>query len=468
MVIRAPVITRAARVLIAAAILCSVIPRTLSAQDTNYWTQQYGTRAELLGGAVVGSLSDLSATYYNPGVLSLIDNPSVLLSAKAFEYQTISLVEAGLDDRDINSTRFGTAPSLFTGLLPSKWLTGQLAYVFLTRSQFEFRIVERGEGTGEALDPPPGAEFIAGETISEQNLNENWGGLTWTHAFTDQIGFGLTQFFGYRGQRTRGQTVAQASAGNTQGGTSVLVREFDYWHYRLITKLGVAYDASPLTLGIAVTLPSVSLFGDGKTYDNVSSVGFDLDNSGTANSFLASNSQENLSPAYKSPFSLAAGASYTFYKTAVHVSMEWFDNIPEYTVLPAEPFPVQTTGMTVDPSVTAEMDDVLNFGIGLEHALRERMGFYGSFTTDFSGAVAGSETRHTVSTWDIYHVNLGAAFTVSGLELTLGTGYGWGSDTVQTVDLGGGSEADGLIGARKDTEVQYSKLKFFFGFAFTL
>ncbi len=40
-------------------------------QDTQYWNLQYGTRSTLLGGAVIGSVSDLSATYYNPGALGL-------------------------------------------------------------------------------------------------------------------------------------------------------------------------------------------------------------------------------------------------------------------------------------------------------------------------------------------------------------------------------------------------------------
>src|SRR5678815_6132088 len=49
------------------------------AQDTNYWTLQYGTRGELLGGTVVGSAVDLSATFYNPGSLALVKDPKTCL-----------------------------------------------------------------------------------------------------------------------------------------------------------------------------------------------------------------------------------------------------------------------------------------------------------------------------------------------------------------------------------------------------
>jgi hypothetical protein len=47
--------------------LIAALPGAAAAQDAQYWTYQYGTRANLLGGAVVGSVVDVSATYYNPG-----------------------------------------------------------------------------------------------------------------------------------------------------------------------------------------------------------------------------------------------------------------------------------------------------------------------------------------------------------------------------------------------------------------
>ena len=43
----------------------------INAQETYYWNITYGTRSTLLGGAVIGSVSDLSATYYNPGAVAL-------------------------------------------------------------------------------------------------------------------------------------------------------------------------------------------------------------------------------------------------------------------------------------------------------------------------------------------------------------------------------------------------------------
>ncbi|MGD8700654.1 MAG: hypothetical protein PVJ43_15265, partial [Gemmatimonadales bacterium] len=61
------------------------------AQDSHYWTLQFGPRSSLLGGAVIGSVNDVSATFYNPGGLSVAENVSFLLSTNVFERTSFRL-----------------------------------------------------------------------------------------------------------------------------------------------------------------------------------------------------------------------------------------------------------------------------------------------------------------------------------------------------------------------------------------
>jgi hypothetical protein len=96
-----------------------------SAQDSNYWSQQYGTRSELLGGTVVGSPQDLSTTYYNPGGLAFLEDQSFLLSALAIQFEQYALGTGRAGD-DLGSSRFGPAPILVAGTLPRDWSTGTL------------------------------------------------------------------------------------------------------------------------------------------------------------------------------------------------------------------------------------------------------------------------------------------------------------------------------------------------------
>jgi hypothetical protein len=52
-----------------------------TAQDTHYWTHQFGTRSALMGGAVVGGTRDNSMIFYNPAAVSFIDSSSLSINA---------------------------------------------------------------------------------------------------------------------------------------------------------------------------------------------------------------------------------------------------------------------------------------------------------------------------------------------------------------------------------------------------
>ena len=48
-----------------------VVAAPALAQDTHYWSIQYGPVGQLVGGQLIGGVNDLSATFYNPGALAL-------------------------------------------------------------------------------------------------------------------------------------------------------------------------------------------------------------------------------------------------------------------------------------------------------------------------------------------------------------------------------------------------------------
>src|SRR5512141_2053100 len=84
-------------------------------QDSHYWTNQYGSRATLLGGAVIGSVLDLSGTYYNPGGMSLVEKTHTLLAANVFQYPRVNLARAVPGSIDLNRFTPGPAPVLLAG-----------------------------------------------------------------------------------------------------------------------------------------------------------------------------------------------------------------------------------------------------------------------------------------------------------------------------------------------------------------
>ena len=74
---------------IAAAALLAGLAGDAAGQDSHYWATQYGNQSRLLAGAVIGSVADVSAVFYNPGALALIESAELLLSGNVFEYTAV-------------------------------------------------------------------------------------------------------------------------------------------------------------------------------------------------------------------------------------------------------------------------------------------------------------------------------------------------------------------------------------------
>src|SRR5262245_52377766 len=150
-------------------------PSTALAQDSHYWSIQYGPVGQLVGGQLIGGVEDLSATFYNPGSLALRNESSYLLSTESFQWEYLDTeAEPGLTVLDASSSRFGAAPSLLAGALP-RWLgrDTHLAWSFLTRQKLDVRL---GQRVADPLAPP--VTRSAAEAYFDQDMSEMWGGLT--------------------------------------------------------------------------------------------------------------------------------------------------------------------------------------------------------------------------------------------------------------------------------------------------
>jgi hypothetical protein len=393
------------------------------------------------------------------------------LSAKAFQAQSIRVSNLENPNLSQDTTNFGTAPTLFTGLIPSKWLTGQLAYSALKRQDLEFRLEGRYIGDADVIEDLPGDEFYAIESYFDYDLSEDWYGATWSHAPRENLGIGATLYGAYRSQRVRSQNIAQAVADSTSAGaTAIYVDQFSYWTFRFVAKIGVALDYSPLQLGLTVTTPSLSFLGGGDAYYNRNLTGFDLNGDGMPDSELLAGEQRDLSATYKSPFSIAAGASYRWEGSAVHFSCEWFNSVDAYQTVELEPSPDAPGAVkSLLERVTEEYDPVFNFGVGLERTWTESFHGYVSFITDFSAEAVRGGNQDAPRGMNLYHLSAGAAAHVKTLSLTLGLAYAFGGETFQTlINPETADEDNYLFGNPAEAEVKYRRLKAIIGFAFTL
>jgi len=453
----------------------TLLTRAGFAQDANYWSLQYGTRAELLTGATTGALLGLSNTYYNPGALSLIKDPTLVLSTFAYALETLDATNLPGAKAELATNRLFTIPSFFAGSLTFNPTRKHFfAYSVLTRQRMDLMLDEKFITPYLNPDGTIPLSHFAGEGFFGQDLSETWAGLSWSHRLTARIGVGITNYVAVRSQSTRRQFLAQTVTRAGESTAAIGINEFSYSNWRLLWKLGLAAELESWTLGLAVTTPSAELFGSGSHFVNLSFIGVDSDS-------LLSDYQEDLPAHYRSSWAVAAGASYKMNRTNLYGSVEWFNAVDRFTVIAGEDFQAQTTGEVFSNSAIQELKSVINFGFGVEHVFTEKLSLFGSFATDFSAAPAASSTTNsnwepypyvgnsniTISNWDIYHITVGSQFTFMGFELTLGVERAFGSSPVaQFVRFLPETPESPVDEPREAANVNYGKWELMLGFAY--
>lgn len=446
-------------------ILCTAAPG--SAQDTHYWTYTYGTRASLLNGNTIGSVVDISATYYNPGALPLIEDIEVVLAARVFHYPNIWLRDLGGSELDLKTSRLGLAPGLVAGMFKINWAGGhRIGYSILTRQHAFVELAGSWVGVRDSIPGFPSVESAAADVTAREDLSETWVGVSWGYGFSDYMAMGITQYAMFRYHKATFQTRIQ---NYRQDGSLALannLKYYDYTNWRMLWKLGATYARRLFSLGVTFTTPSIRFYDEGASGANITSTGIDLDGDGRDDTVMAVDYASDIKADYRTPASVGLGAAFLLGQTRVHLSGEWFSGMDKYTVMDAGKFVAQSGGATLHNRVTHELNSVTNFGIGLEHSFRETFQAYCGFATDFSARKEGTDTNLSITDWDIYSITGGAAFSYKRFQVTFGLGYSWGSKVSKrraSVNMQADDEDPGFI---SNGEFDYKNFKGIIGFAF--
>ena len=401
----------------------AVVALPLHAQDAHYWTVQYGPRASLLGGGVIGSVNDVSATFYNPGGLAMADSLSFAISLNVFQRTETTVEGEVLGREDLMVSHTGLAPSMLGGAIKGPTAEGGshfFAYSLITRQRSRYSISDVKIGA------PAGYETLASHVSLRRNASEQWAGISWAHAIRPNFGIGVTTFVSMRhDSRAMWAEVAGSQAG--EGVVASRLREFEYDHYIIIGKFGALLDLGSFAAGLTLTAPSARVYGSA----SANYVDVDVkDETGGDPPQLAVTESDGLSATHKQPFSIGAGLRGGSGSFQAYLSAEWFAALGEYEVLRSGPPQTHLSTRSPEYVVSDERVSVFNWAVSAEQRVSRTVTTYASYATDFSWN-SSADTNLAVSSWDIRTVSLGVDLRIRGRSLTLGGAYGWGSDTTR-------------------------------------
>lgn len=417
------------------------------AQDSHYWTNQYGTEAQLIGGLVVGSTSDLSSTFYNPGAISLSSDQTLVISTSAFEMIQTGLRSKSGRDLDLNSLQTRPAPGIFAFRFWQDSLQNDhLSVSVLTRrdSYQDFHNLDYSKQFTQISQ-----EFVK-ESIAFNRLTETWFGFSFSHRMSKSLGIGITQYVAVRNQRERFQGIRQSINETGQGSTAVSVIDWQYTHIRLLWKAGFIIKTDQYSWGITVTTPGLNIYGNGSGYFNASIMGQSTDPE------LISVFSEDLNVRYRSPISIAVGGAMKVGKSTIYLGGEYFTPVDAYNLMALESEGINSPDQLL--KLSHELEPVFNFGIGMAHKFTDLFSLYGSVITNHSGVLPDTQSDLKYSVYDIYHFSLGSSFSILGMMLTFGVAYGIGPEE-DLSDMQYNLQYDEIY------RISYSSIKLLFGFS---
>jgi len=384
----------------------------VAAQDAQQWTYGYGPVGQFTAGTIVGGVDDLSAVYYNPATLSLMQEPRFLLGLNTAEISKVDAPGAAGQGLDLDTTVFHLRPGMLAGRLgTNRGQADHFAWALLSRYDMDWDL----EVSAETIGAAGGS---AGFGRVRERMLEYWGGLAWSHRLQPRLAFGVTTFLAYRLQRNR-RMLSLTDVGEAASQQSFVARENEYDHGRVLAKGALAWRPGAWELGAAVTSPGLRLYDRGKALFQASLSG------PSTPPLLSASTQDGLSATYHAPWSVAAGATRRFPRRAIHASVEWFSSVAPYDILTPQDAPVAGEDRTIPLAYRGGAQSVLDYGAGLEQRIGEQVTLY------LGAAYNGSswlKDADTFASWNLTHLTAGVSVRSPSrhARLAAGLGYAWG------------------------------------------
>lgn len=446
-------------------------------QEANYANYEVGSKATMLGGAVVAGIDNISSAYYNPGALSFIDNSSVSLETSTLFAGVLQIRNGAGDQIDIESSFFDIVPSMIGGIVKSQKIPDwTFAYSVFTMNSSLIEFNVRQLAPSNVIPSFTGQEYYDGAYDYHNRINENWIGVSAGRVIGERFGIGATIFAANFYQDFNRNQLAVVT-GNVDGVASTLASSSinQYMRFRslaAIFKIGLNYVHNRQRIGFTVTTPKINLdiISKGAISQNINV--FDPLVSGMSNSIVFYG--DDITTYHRTPLKLAFGYQYKFTSSLISFSLTYNSPVAEYAMLTSQEVVVPEVGV-LRPSISAydKANQVFNFSVGYRNDVREGLSILLGAKSDFNYVddefLNQSAFIPKMSYWDLYHLTGGVIWYNDRANLTLGADYAFGlsKDDLQQVNLSDPVASEIYFGERtRDTRTFHNQVYIVIGFMF--
>lgn len=417
------------------------------AQDYHHWSEHFGARASLLGGAATAGLGDNATAYYNAAAMSYVGDPSLSISVNAYRIRMLKIENALGEGLHLEERGFSMMPNLIAGVLElEKHKRIRFGYTVIARRAMNQKFDFLHEEDDELLSQFDGPERWVNSYNLQHNLMEYWAGVSISYELSDHYSIGLSHFGIYRDVKysnNYGITVLPQDFSGSQVYEYSNVQSFNYFNVKGVFKSSIAANFESFKFGLALTTPSFNMMGRGNAFREISYINFHEISDAVDIDVKIVDRVDGFKVMHKEFGSLAMGVSWQVgTKSWFHFSNETFFGGKRYYIFDVDEKPsIYPDAFSEDDlenevlggqnflSLTEKTHARTNIGFGFETVLTDRWQLYLGSRTDFLynevPQIQTNAMRVESSKWNLMHFSLGIVHvTKSNKRYTVGVEYG--------------------------------------------
>ncbi|NRA94139.1 MAG: hypothetical protein HRU26_15925 [Psychroserpens sp.] len=432
------------------------------AQEGNYNFEHFGNQSSLLTGNVIASGTDLALSFYNPSRLSFSEDKGFIINVKAYQYNQFEFTD-NLDDISKSSNdQFNAIPSIVAGKFKLKFLPNHdFSYTFISRYRSSLNF-DYNSGVLEINDSNNDLQNAFLNLGINDDIKDEWLGLTWSYKFNDNFGIGISSFLSIYELNSRSDVTL--SNLNNDDSVSLSTSQLNYSQntYGLFFKIGGTWNFSKMNIGFNISLPHINLRKEASLTLQEFSSGFGDED------VFSLRSYDDLNNLRRTAMSIETGIQYNLGKHRIHGKLQWFSKVGNYErfEIPEELF---EQGLS-QSQFNEAYGSVINFGIGTEIYLSERIRMIGSMSSDFNAHNSSVSILDQFSTdeknvnvfGDFWHFGFGTEISTNWGEIVLGATYSRTSvdfnDEDTPISIGQDNNLDNVL-----NRLSYQRYRIIFG-----